>query len=75
MFKGFLINLFQNILFKESFLHVMAVLGYLPKLKRVCDELLVHIFSIFFHKNVPYLVLYQLTKFQNQTTAPPQDIK
>ena len=32
--KAFLIILFQNILFLEEFLHVMAVLGYLTKLER-----------------------------------------
>ena len=41
----------------------MAILGYLPKLKRVlsfwCS------FSAWFlHKNIPYLILYLWTKFQ-----------
>ena len=29
----------------------------------------------FFHKNVPYLMLHQLTEFQCQTFFPSQDIK
>ena len=29
----------------------------------------------FFHKNVPYLIFYQLTTFQCQTFFPSQDIK
>ena len=29
----------------------------------------------FFHKNVAYLILCQLTKFQDQTYFPYQDIK
>ena len=33
-------------------------------------------FSVwFFHKNVPYLILYQWTKFQCHTFFPSQDIK
>ena len=39
----------------------MAVLGYLPKLKR---GLWCTFSAGFFHKNVPYLILYQETKFQ-----------
>ena len=90
---------------------MLAILDYLPKLKRslgleklVPDPFLifvnspkqpthsrnsdenkknlekvnlnkVHIFCIFFfHKNVTYLILYQLTKFQYQT-FPSQYIK
>ena len=32
--KTFLIILFQNIVFKRTFLHAIAVLGYLPKFKK-----------------------------------------
>ena len=43
-----------------NFLHAMTALGYLPKLKRVC---FMCTFSLwFFHKNVLYLILCQLTK-------------
>ena len=49
-FKGFLIILFQNILFLNNFLHVMAVLGYLGYLKRCLgltfDAYFLHDFSI-----------------------------
>ena len=31
--------------------------------------------ALFFHKNVPYLVLYQWTKFQCHTFFSSQDIK
>ena len=37
----------------------MALFGYLPKLER-CLELA---FGAHFHKNIPYLIFYQLTKF------------
>ena len=39
----------------------MGVLVYLPKLK--CSLL----FNILYHKNVPYLILYELTSFQCHT--------
>ena len=32
-------------------------------------------FLDFFHKNIPYLILYQLTMFQYQTYFSSQDIK
>ena len=32
-------------------------------------------FLRFFHKNISYLILYQLTKFQCHTFFPSQDIK
>ena len=41
----------------------MAVLGYLPKLKRGLGLALCAHFVHDFHKNAPYLILYQLTKF------------
>ena len=54
----------------------MAVLGYLAKLKRGLElafgAYFLHDFSI---KNVPYLILYQWTKFQCQTLFLSQDIK
>ena len=40
----------------------MAVLGYLPKLKRGL--------GLAFGTNIPYLILYQVTKF-----FPSQDLK
>ena len=54
----------------------MAVLSYLPKLKRglglASDA---HFLHYFFHKNVPYLILYLWTRFQCHTFFPSQDIK
>ena len=54
----------------------MAVLGYLLKLKRDLELALTSIFfACYFHKNVPYLILYQFTKFQCHDFFPSQDIK
>ena len=50
----------------------MAVLGYLPKLKR---GLGLDSDAQFSNKNVPYLILYQWTKFQYRTFFHYQDIK
>ena len=54
----------------------MAVLGYLAKLKRGLGlpfgAHFLHDFSI---KKVPYLILYQWTKFQCHTLFLSQDIK
>ena len=54
----------------------MVVLGYLAKLKRGLGLAFgapsLHDFS---KKNVPYLILYQWTKFQCHTLSLSQDIK
>ena len=54
--------------FLKKFLRVMAVLGYLVRLERglglAFDS---HFLHGFFHKNIPYLILYHWTKFQCQT--------
>ena len=43
----------------------MAVLGYLPKLKRGLEiAFSAHFLHGFFHTNAPHLILYQLAKFQ-----------
>ena len=43
----------------------MAVLGYLPKLKSGLELAFgADFLAWFFHTNAPYLILYQLTKFQ-----------
>ena len=43
----------------------MAVFSYLPKSKRGLELAFgAHFLHGFFHANVPYLILYQLTKFQ-----------
>ena len=53
----------------------MAVLGYLAKLKWGLGLVLVHIFCMIFHKNVPYLIVYQWTKFQCYSLFLSQDAK
>ena len=54
----------------------MAVLGYLPKLKRGLELVFrSHFPHVFFHSNAPYLTLYQLTKFQRHIFFTSQDIK
>ena len=54
----------------------MAVLFYLPRLKRSLGLAFgANFLHDFFHKNVPYLILYQWTKFQCHTFFPSQDIK
>ena len=71
-----MINLFQNILFTKNFLHAMAVLVYLQKIKRSLGPPFVLHFPVwFFHKNVPYLRFHHRTKFQCHTFYPSQDIK
>ena len=45
----------------------MAVLGYLPKLKSGLELAFgADFLAWFFHTNAPYLILYQLTKFQQR---------
>ena len=54
----------------------MAVLGYLAKLKRGLRLAFgAHFLHDFFYKNVPYLILYQWTKFQCHTSFLFQFIK
>ena len=54
----------------------MAVLGYLPKLKRGLGLAFGAYFPHdFFHKNILYMILHQWTKFQCHNFFPSQDIK
>ena len=53
----------------------MAVLGYLAKLERGLGLAFRARFLHDFHKNVPYLILYQWTEFQSHTLFLYQDIK
>ena len=54
----------------------MAVLGYLPKLKRGLRLAFgAHFLHYFFLTNVPFLILYLWKKFQCHTFFPSQDIK
>ena len=77
-----MIILFQNILFLNifnilffEFLHAIAVLSYLLKLKKDLGLAFMQIFCMIFPKNVLYLILYQWPKFQCHTFFPSQDIK
>ena len=57
-------------------MHIFAVFSRQPKLKKESGTSFWCMFSTyFFHKNVPYLILYQLTQFQYRTYFPSQDIK
>ena len=62
--------------FKTVFLHAMAVLGYLSKLERglglAFGAFFLPDFSI---KIIPYLILYQWTKFQCDTLFLSQDFR
>ena len=53
----------------------MAILDYLAKLKRSGASFWCKFYARFFLKNVPYLTLYQWTKFQCHTLFVSQDIK
>ena len=54
----------------------MSVLGYLAKLKRSLGLTFgEHFLHDFFHKNVPYLILYQWPKFQCRTLFLSEDTK
>ena len=54
----------------------MSVLGYLAKLKRSLGLTFgEHFLHDFFHKNVPYLILYQCPKFQCHTLFLSEDTK
>ena len=53
----------------------MAVFGYLPELKRDLKlAFAAHFLHDFFNKNVPYLILYQLAKFQCHAFFSLQEI-
>ena len=54
--------------FKKNFKDAVDVSDYLLKLNRALGlDFVVNIFARFFHKNVLYLILYQLAKFQGHT--------
>ena len=67
---------FQNILFLKEFLACNGCFGLFTKIRKGSGTSFCYIFSpLYFHKNVPNLILYQLTKFQCHTFFPTQDIK
>ena len=54
----------------------MPVLDYLAKSKRDLGLTFgAHFLHDFLHKNIPYLILYQWTKFPCHTSFLSQDIK
>ena len=74
-------NYSKSALFKDSRCcpkildYIHSVLGFLPKQKRGLGLDFGAQISTGFHKNVPYLILYQWTKFQCHTFLPSQNIK
>ena len=75
-FQGFLIILFTNIWFLKEFIACNGCFGLFSKIKKGSGAGFWCTFSTwFFHKNVPYLILYQWTKFQCHTLCLSQDIK
>ena len=71
-----MIILFQNILLLKEFLACNGCFGLFSKIKKGSGASIWCTFSAwFFHKNVPYLILYQWTKFQCHTLFLSQDIK
>ena len=75
----YLIVPFQNISFFKTlkeFLACNACFGLFTKIKKGPGTSFWCILSAwFFHKNVPYLIIYQWTKFQCHTFFPLPDIK
>ena len=71
-----MIILFQNILFLKEFLACNSCFGLFTKIKKGSDTSFWCTFSAcFFHKNIPYLILCQWTKFQYHTFFASEDIK
>ena len=65
LFKIFLIILFQNIRFVKEFLACNGCFGLFIKIKKGSEISFWCTFcALLFHTNAPYLILYQLTKFQ-----------
>ena len=75
-FEIFLIIPFQNILFSNRFFACNGCLRLFTKIEKGSGTSFWCKFSTwFFHKNVPYLMLYQLTKFHCHTFFSFQGIK
>ena len=71
-----MIIFFQNILFLKEFLTCTGCFGLFTKIKKGSKISLWSTFSAWlFHKNILFLILYQLTKFLCHTFFPSQDIK
>ena len=68
-----MIILFQNILFSKEFLVCNGCFWLFCKIKersRTRSSFWCTFSAWFFHKNVPYLILYQWTKFQGHVFLP-----
>ena len=76
LWKVFLIILFQNIVFSKELLACNGCFALFTKIKKGSGTSFWCTFSAwFYHKNVLYLIYYQLIKFQCHTFFPFQDIK
>ena len=68
--------LFQNTLFLKEFVVWNGCFGIISKIKKGSSVRFWCTFPAWlFHKNVPYLILYQWTNFQCHTLFLSQDIK
>ena len=71
-----MIILFRNILFLKKFLACNCCFGLFSKIKKGSGTNFWRLVSaLFFHKNVPYLMLCKMIKFQCHTFFSSQDIK
>ena len=71
-----MIILFENILVLKESLACNGCFGLFTKFKKGSGTSFWYTFSaIFFHKNAPYLMLYQWKMFECHTFFPSQDIK
>ena len=69
-------NPFSKILFSKEFLACSGCFGLFSKIKKESGASFWCTFSaLFFHKDVHYLILYQLTKFKCRTLFLSQNIK
>ena len=69
-------NLMKTHLFLKEYLVFNGCFWLFSKIKKLSEASFWCTFSAwFFHKNVPYLILYQWTKFQCHTLFLSQDIK
>ena len=68
LFKSFLIILLQNIWFVKGLLACNGCFGLIHKIKKGSGiNFWCTISAWFFHTTAPYLILYQLAKFQSHT--------
>ena len=71
-----MIIFFQNILFLKEFLACNGFFGLFTKVKKGSGNSLWYTFSAWFsNKNVPYLIIYQWSKFQCHKFFSSKDTK